>query len=188
MKILKSTKTLIAASILGLVMAVSSVAYSQPPGIDASADIVEATESAADAPENGPHETTTEPKTGESAQAEPDSAELEPSGEVNPAEDDPIGTGGGILDAFKGGHWLVAIGGILMFVIWFLRAFVFGRVAWFKTKPGGFTLALGTSIILGICAAVFGGAELGAGLIGSIIVAKYAAAGGWGHVKDVFDL
>lgn len=188
----RTTKALILAAIIGLFLSLLSTANAQPanhlesgttPEMPSESPLAASPGSDAGA-EPGPAEAASTPPLDASVA---DSAPAGPSAEV---EGEPAAevTAKGVYDALKGGKWLVAFGGSLMLLVWFLRAVVFGRVAWFKTKRGGAVLGIGTATILGIGTALFAGGDVSLGLIASIVAAKWTAAGAWGHVKDLLKL
>jgi len=176
---------MLSASILGLVLAFSSVVYAGD--IDAGTAIAQdasltasgtptdiaPTEAApaAGAPETAPEEV----KTDSAAVV----SEVEPS---NPAEEAPADTADEVYQALKAGKWLVAFGGVLMFLIWGIRAFLAWReVEWFEGDLGGNVLAFGTSFGLAIATALLAGQPLSLGLFTAAAGAAWGAKGIWSH-------
>jgi hypothetical protein len=82
----------------------------------------------------------------------------------------------GLYDSIRQSRWLVIV----------LRRYLGKLLPWVRTKAGAFVLAFGSATLL------VGGLALGAGrpldpsLITTACAAAWAAAGGWGHAKDVF--
>ena len=183
---LQATRATIAAAIFGLILAVSSAAQSQT--IDAGQHPLDDAQIVSnDRKTEGP-ETTSKDSEALSGHLGPISDVSSPVAGVNPAESEPIGTFRGIYDALKAAKWIVALGGVLMFLVWGMRLFAGRFVPWFKTRKGGYILGLGTAVFLGIGAALFAGGELGVSLLLGIVSAEWAAAGAWERFKDVFKI
>ena len=91
---------------------------------------------------------------------------------VEPAPDDALG---GILEAVRGGRWLVAVGGALWLLVYLLRSAKLRElVPFIGTRLGGYTVALGVPALAVIAAALYAGeavsvelifGSLGAGLV-----------------------
>jgi hypothetical protein len=194
MNLLNSTKTLITASVFGLVMALCSVAYPQP----SDTGTAEATESPVAASENPTDIAPTEPtspaeapkaaaddaKTADSG-GEPEAAPAETSADtVNPAKEDPTEAGKDIYHAFEAGKWLVAFGGILMFFVWIFRSVLFFfNVEWAQGELGGNIVAFGTAFTLAIGIALSAGQGLSIGLLSAAVGAGWLAKGQWSHAQ-----
>lgn len=182
-RIMTTTKLLVLASIIGLLMAMSATSYGQ--AIDASPPVIaEATESSLD----GPEIELPDDESGVAAAAEAGAAEGVGDAQANPAEEDPIGTGSKLVQALKNGRWLVAFGFALLLLVFVLRwALAAMKIKWADTKPGGFVLAFGTSLALAFGIAFSTGVGFSFGLLVAAGGAAWLAAGQHGHIKDVID-
>ncbi len=168
----RSTRALIAAAIIALALSLFSTAHGQPydsgpeAALDAGANLSDAAPVALDA-------------------SIPEASEASP---VNPAEADPTGTAVDVYKSLKAGQYLIAFGGALMLLVWFLRLLLMWlKVKWVSTKPGGFVLAFGTAFLLAIGTAWQAGEGISIGLFSATAVAAWAAAGKWGHFRDALD-
>lgn len=187
MKFLKSKKALILVSIVGLAMAFGSTAYSQP--IDAGT--AEATESPVAASENAtdiaPTETAPATELTKAAAEEPkiEVADEAPLAEaVNPAKEAPGDAANDIYQAFEAGKWLVAFGGILMFLVWVFRSVLFlYDFEWARGELGGNIVAFGTAFALAIGIALSAGQGLSIGLLSAAAGAGWLAKGQWSHAQ-----
>ena len=179
-RLVTTTKLLVLASIIGLLMAVSATSHGQ--AIDASPP--ELTEDPAD----GPAIELPRDKAGATEAAKAEATDEPGAAQANPAQDDPIGSGGQLIQALKDGKWLVAFGFALLFLVFILRwGLAAMQIEWAETKPGGFMLAFGTSLALTLGIAFSSGAGFSVGLAVAAAGAAWAAAGLHGHIKDVFD-
>lgn len=177
---IRNTRLLIAAAIFGFVLAMYSTAHGQ--SIDAGPP--DAAQTDAEVVANSGVETSVDPE--KSAEASiPGVVDAVP---VNPAEVDPTGTALDVYTSLKGGQYLIAFGGVLMFLVWGLRLLLMWlKVKWVSTKPGGFVLAFGTAFLLAIGTAWVAGEGVSLGLFSAAAVAAWAAAGKYGHFKDALD-
>lgn len=181
-RFMTTTKLLVLASIVGLLMAMSATSHGQ--AIDASPPIAEATESASD----GPAIELPNDESGALGAAEAEATAGSDDAHANPAKEDPIGTGGQLIQALKDGQWLVAFGFALLLLVFVLRWVLAAmKIEWANSKPGGFILAFGTSLALTLGIAFSSGAGFSLGLAIAAGGAAWAAAGIHGHIKDVID-
>lgn len=130
------------------------------------------------------------PEVAEAADAAPEPApapvaEAPAPAAENPAKEDPGGVAQGVYDALKNGHYLMAFGGVLMFLVWLLRWGAVKLSSWFESKLGGFVLAFATSFALTLGEAFWAGHGFSLVLFGGALSAAWMAAGQWGHLKDV---
>lgn len=100
--------------------------------------------------------------------------------------ENPTGVAGTFYNFVKAGEALPAIGAALILLVWFLRTYVLGWVAWFKTKLGGYAMTFGTSVLLYFGSALAAAAAFSFALLLKALGAGLAAAGGWEVVKDLF--
>lgn len=99
--------------------------------------------------------------------------------------EDPGGLARGIYDAALAGKYKIGVGFLLMLAVFGLRSkFVLGRVAWFKTRLGGVTIAAVTSVgaVLGLALAA--GAPIQVGVILNALGTALTAAGAWEWARD----
>jgi len=92
---------------------------------------------------------------------------------------------GEVYERLRSAEWLAAFGGILVLIVWLLRLGVGKVLPWVNTKPGGFVLALTTSLLLSFGTALQAGQPMSFGLATLALGAAWVAAGGWGHAKDL---
>lgn len=178
MNTLRYTRTLIATSILGLLLAIGSVAYSQP------SDAGPAIEAPVTASPVIGHESTLSVATPGDAPEMAQEAVLQELPAANPAKIDPGGTGDDVYRALEDGKWLVAFGGILMFLVWGLRMFLLMiEVRWAQGEMGGNIIAFGTAFLLAIGIALSAGQGLSVGLLSAAAGAGWLAKGQWSHAQ-----
>lgn len=132
----------------------------------------------ADGGDGGLSEAPPKPLAGEGEEALPP---------VNQAKEAPAEVAHEVYDRLRSGEWLIAFGGILMFMVWGIRKFLGRWVDWFNTKTGGMVLSFGTAFLLAVGTALFAGEGLSLGLFTAAMGAAWAAAGTWGHAKDVME-
>lgn len=168
-----SNRSLIATATLGLLLALCSVAYSQSAAvpIDAGSELAQAAASANTMPQATPAENPPVVAT-----------------QTQPA---PEEIAGDVYTKLRAGQWLVAFGGILMLLVWAIRAGLkalsdrWSALEWFSGKLGGFVLAFGTTAALTVGTALTAGEPISLGLVSAALAAAWVAAGQWGHAKDV---
>lgn len=90
-----------------------------------------------------------------------------------------------LYDAARDGRYKVAVGFMLMLIVFVLRTYVLQRVAWFKTKIGGISLAVATALGSVIGLAIASEATLRAGDILNALGTALTAAGAWEWMKDL---
>lgn len=100
---------------------------------------------------------------------------------------DPAGFFSFLLEKLQAGEWIMAFGGALVGVVWVLRTLLAPRVAWFKTRLGGWALNFGTAGVLAIGTAMMaaGPAAISISLMMSAFSAALLASGGWAAVSDL---
>lgn len=99
--------------------------------------------------------------------------------------ENPTGVAGTIYSFVREGKYLPAVGAFLVLVVWFLRSYVLGWVAWFKTTLGGYVMTFGTSMLLYFGSALAASVAFSIGLLLKALGAGLAAAGGWEVIKDL---
>lgn len=90
-----------------------------------------------------------------------------------------------IYDAARDGRYKVAVGFLLMLLVFVLRTYALGRVAWFKTKIGGISLAVVTAMASVIGLALAAEATIKAGDLLNALGTALTAAGAWEWMKDL---
>jgi hypothetical protein len=90
-----------------------------------------------------------------------------------------------VYDAARDGRYKVAVGFLLMLVVFVLRTYALGRVAWFKTKVGGISLAVATALGSVIGLALAAGAPIRVGDVLNALGTALTAAGAWEWMKDL---
>lgn len=99
--------------------------------------------------------------------------------------EDPGGLARGIYDAALAGKYKIGVGFLLMLAVFGLRSkFVLGRVAWFKTRLGGVTIAAVTSVGAVIGLALAADAPIQVGVILNALGTALTAAGAWEWARD----
>lgn len=91
----------------------------------------------------------------------------------------------GLLGFLMTGKYLAAVGAGLMLVVGLLRNYVLGKVAWFQTQIGGYTLGWGVTTIIYVATALQAGSSITWALLGTAAAAGLAASGALNHVRDV---
>jgi len=94
---------------------------------------------------------------------------------AEPAPGDALG---GILEAVRGGRWLVAVGGALWLLVYLLRSAKLRElVPFIGTRGGGYTVALGVPALAVIAAALYAGEAVSVELIFGALGAGLVAIG-----------
>jgi len=186
MKILSSTKTMIAVAIMGLSM--SFVAFAHGETHDAGGTAQDGGISGPVTPaEVAPPKDVSDEPSGVLPPKEVTEAAISDTVEVaveNQAKEEPVTTARELYDALKAGKWLVAFGGILMFLVWGIRATLSRfNFAWSKGELAGNMIAFGTAFVLAIGTALAAGQGLSLGLLTAAAGAAWAAKGTWSHVQ-----
>lgn len=100
--------------------------------------------------------------------------------------EDPGGLARGIYDAALAGKYKIGVGFLLMLLVFGLRSdYVLGRVAWFKTRLGGVTIAVVTSVGAVIGLALAADAPIQVGVILNALGTALTAAGAWEWARDL---
>lgn len=98
---------------------------------------------------------------------------------------DPVDLVDRFLQFITTSRGTVAIGVVNMLFVWILRSVVGPRVRWFATRPGGYILGLGTSVIEYFGSALIVGDVPTLGLAINALGAAFTAAGGWHALRDI---
>lgn len=111
----------------------------------------------------------------------PTAPALIPSPAPPPA--DPLNLAAELLKAFKMRDWSLLAGFALLLLVYALRKWVFGSVAWFKTDEGGvvFTFAISLASVLG--AALSAGQTFTWSLLSTATMLAFAAMGSYAGLK-----
>lgn len=90
-----------------------------------------------------------------------------------------------LYDAARDGRYKVAVGFLLMLLVFVLRTYVLQRVALFKTKIGGITLAVTTALCSVIGLALAADVAIRVGDVLNALGTALTAAGAWEWMKDL---
>lgn len=103
---------------------------------------------------------------------------------TSPSADDAGGLALALYRALQRGETLPAVALGLMLVALALRKLGGGVLPWLKTKPGGYTVAFGSSLLVYAGTALLASSPVTGSLVLSWLAASYAAAGGWEALRD----
>lgn len=92
-----------------------------------------------------------------------------------------------ILPLMLSGKYLPAIGLVLIALVGAARAGLGSFWPWFKTKPGGYVLGYGSTVLLFVGAAFRDGSGFSLGLLGGALAMGWTASGGWETARDVVE-